>query len=164
MARPLLGQLNGISSQRNPESPLCLLLDFDGTLAPLRRRPEEARISTLTRSLLQRLSGLERVYVGIISGRSRQDLYRKVGVPKIYYGGCHGLEMKGPGFSYRHPGAARARPFLARIARELKEQTGTIPGAMVEDKGLSVSLHYRNVKRKWVPLLREEFHRVIEGS
>jgi len=161
LAQPLLCHLEEISSHLVPERPLCLLLDFDGTLAPIRKWPEKAQISGLTRSLLNRLSRLERLYVGILSGRALHDLYSKVKLPGLYYGGCHGLEMEGPGFSYQHPGGAKFRPLLSQIARKFKAQFRLIPGVMVEDKGLSVSLHHRNVKRGAIPCLRESFNRVL---
>jgi len=141
---------------------VSLFLDFDGTLAPIQKWPQEAQMSRLTKSLLNQISHLKGVHVGIISGRARNDLYGRVGIPNIYYASCHGLEIEGPGVSYRHPEVGRVRPLLAQIVKELRRRTRKTPGTMIEDKGLSVSLHYRNAKREMVPLLHELFREVLE--
>jgi trehalose-phosphatase len=163
VARPFFDSLHEDPTGLIPPAPLCLFLDFDGTLAPIRKWPEEAQISALSRSLLLELSGLEGVHVGILSGRALNDLCRKVAIPGIYYGGCHGLEMEGPGLSYQHPEVAEFRPLLSQMARELRTQSGIIPGALVEDKAFSVSLHYRNVKKEMVPFVRGVFYEVLKG-
>jgi trehalose-phosphatase len=122
---------------------ILLMLDFDGTLAPIRRRPEEAGIEPKTRRLLEALGKNPLITLAVISGRSLADVREKTGVRGIAYAGCHGLEMEGPGWSFVHPKARRLRPLLKRAASELSAALGGLPGVMVEDKGLAVSVHYR---------------------
>ncbi|HEX9920601.1 MAG TPA: trehalose-phosphatase [Candidatus Methylomirabilis sp.] len=163
MAQRLFAHLEAVEAFLAPGNPLAALFDFDGTLASLKRWPIEAQLSPLTRSLLTRLGGLPGVHLGILSGRGREDLRGRVGIADIYYGSCHGLEIEGPGLTFQHPEAAKMRPLLSRMARDLRAQSQMFPGALVEDKGLCVSLHYRNVDRGSVSFLQDQFFRVLEG-
>jgi len=87
------------------------------------------------------------VRLAILSGRSLPDVRGRVRLARVVYGGCHGLEIQGPGVRFRHP-EARARSARVRAAvRALARQLHRFPGAFLERKGLSVSLHYRRVPR-----------------
>ncbi|MGH7355755.1 MAG: trehalose-phosphatase [Candidatus Rokuibacteriota bacterium] len=119
------------------------IFDYDGTLTPIVAMPEAARLSRRGRALLARLARRERAIVAIVSGRSLSDLRVRVAVSGVVYGGCHGLEIEGPGLRFRHPRARAAAVAAAR--RRLVAGATAIPGARVEFKRLTVSLHYRAV-------------------
>src|SRR5436305_2851797 len=70
----------------------AILLDVDGTLAPIVERPEDARVPDETREELRRLAGRYGL-VACISGRTGADAARIVGVDGIRYIGEHGLEL-----------------------------------------------------------------------
>ena len=70
----------------------AILLDVDGTLAPIVARPEDARVPAGTRIELRRLHGRYGL-VACISGRPGADAARVVGVPELTYVGEHGLEL-----------------------------------------------------------------------
>jgi len=106
-----------------------LLLDVDGTLAPIVERPEDARVPDETRSLLRELAA-RYALVACVSGRSSADARRIVGVEQLLYAGTHGLELA--------PGAAVWREQIERFA-----VTVNWPPEWIEDKGLSLALHYR---------------------
>src|SRR5215831_17125052 len=59
---------------------LALFLDFDGTLAPFRTRPEQVRLSDGARRALQRLLRHPQLTVFVLSGRRRADVEDRVGV------------------------------------------------------------------------------------
>src|SRR5664280_2535879 len=107
----------------------ALLLDVDGTLAPIVSRPEDARVPDETRSLLRELAA-RYALVACVSGRSSADARRIVGVEELVYVGTHGLELA--------PGAAAWRDQIERFAA-----TVDWPPEWIEDKALSLSLHYR---------------------
>jgi trehalose 6-phosphate phosphatase len=111
---------------RNAPTESALILDVDGTLAPIVTRPELARVPEKTRTELERLAAAYRL-VACVSGRAGADAERLVGVPGIRYVGNHGLEL--------HPDA---EGLAARIA-SFREQVGR----EVENKGLTLSYHYR---------------------
>lgn len=122
---------------------ILLMLDFDGTLASIRRRPGDAGLSPGKRGLLAALARDPQISLAVISGRSLPDVAGRVGIRGIIYAGCHGLEMRGPRFRFVHPGAARLRPLLRRAAHELSRSLRGLQGIELEDKGLAVAVHYR---------------------
>ncbi len=71
----------------------ALLLDVDGTLAPIVARPEDARVPAETRAELERLAR-RYALVACVSGRPAADAARVVGVERIAYVGGHGLELE----------------------------------------------------------------------
>jgi trehalose 6-phosphate phosphatase len=143
---------------------IALLFDFDGTLSPILSHPRLPKLSRSRRTMLQGLIRSRGVTVGVISGRGLKDLKRRVGLPGIYYAGNHGLELSGPGLHFLHPGAAAARPTLLRMARELREQLKGVPGVLVEDKILSLSLHLRRIPRGARPEVRRLIARTLEPA
>ena len=135
-------------------APLLALLDFDGTLSDIAGRPEDAVLRAGNASLLQALaSGMPGVIaiagVGVISGRALDDVAGRVGVPGLVYAGNHGLEIAGPGICYRHPAAAAAVPMMAEAAGRLAAGLDGIPGILVENKGITLTLHYRRTPAEW---------------
>lgn len=141
---------------------VALLLDFDGTLSPIARRPEIPRLSPSRRKVLQDLGRNGRVVVGIISGRALRDLRHRVGIHGLYYAGNHGLELAGPGIRFIHPEAVTARPLLRRIGMELGERLKGVPGILVENKTLSLSLHLRRVHPSHRSQVRRLFARTLK--
>jgi len=137
---------------------VMLCCDFDGTLAPIVDHPSRARLPIDTKRLLKRLVDLPRVRVVLVSGRALRDLKRMVGLRGLYYIGNHGLELQGPTLRYVNPIAQARRPLLKRIARRLKAALRPIPGAWVEEKGLTLSVHWRAVPRS----AQRTFHQLLK--
>jgi trehalose 6-phosphate phosphatase len=123
---------------------LLAILDFDGTLSPTVAAPGAARLAPAMRKRLAQLARSPRARVAVLSGRALGDLRRRVGLPGLVYGGCHGLEIAGAGLSFRHPRARRVHVAAAR--RLLSAGARAIPNARIEFKGLAVSFHYRDVQ------------------
>jgi trehalose 6-phosphate phosphatase len=104
----------------------ALLFDIDGTLAPIVLRPELARVPATTRAELERLAALY-LLVAFVSGRPGPEAQTLVGVRTARYIGNHGLELD--------PRAAELLPAIAAFRDAV--------GLEVEDKGLTLSYHYR---------------------
>jgi trehalose 6-phosphate phosphatase len=104
----------------------AILLDVDGTLAPIVARPELAEVPDPTRAELRRLAG-RYALVACISGRTGADAHRLVGVDGIAYVGVHGLELAPDADAWRAP----LRTFAA------------VDWPWIEDKGLTVAFHWR---------------------
>jgi trehalose 6-phosphate phosphatase len=119
-------------------STVLLAFDYDGTLAPLVAAPHQARMRASTRRLLIRASKLYPCVV--ISGRAQGDaLGRLRGVEVCRVVGNHGAEPS------REAGTIQRRvrrwlPVLTRLSRR--------QGVFVEDKGFSVSVHYRQARKR----------------
>lgn len=141
---------------------ILLLSDYDGTLTPIVGRPEDARLSPQVREKLSALAQKAAISVGIISGRSLSATKAMVAVEGIYYAGNHGLEIEGPGLRYVSQAAEKARVTIKDIAGRLAAALGGIDGVIIEDKGLSLSLHYRLVKEGEENVVAADFHRVAK--
>ena len=132
--------------QKKISLPFFLFLDFDGTLVPIARRPGDVRLPVSVRRTLQTLSRV--VPIAIISGRSLVDIKSRVGLPNVTYAGNHGLEIEGRGFRYRMKGFGRWQKFLEKLASLLEKDFEGIPGLIIEDKGYSLSIHYRLARKQ----------------
>ena len=120
----------------------ALLLDVDGALAPIVPRPQDARVPAATRSELERLRD-RYALVACITGRTAEDARGIVGVEGLEYMGVHGLE-----------GNSEAK----RWRRELQELLAAAdwPEAETEDKGVTVSFHFRRAADEASALARLE--------
>lgn len=138
-----------------PGRRLLVSLDFDGTLAPLASRPAQARLPLRMRALLLRLAERPAVRLAIVSGRSLADVRRRVAVPGIHYAGNHGLEIEGPSLLWRHSVVRTTRPIVSGLAMQLRERVRGMRGVFIEDKGSTLSVHYRLAPPGTRPRLRE---------
>lgn len=121
-----------------------LFLDFDGTLAPIVETPDRAVLSPLLRSVLE---GLQRLTsLAVVSGRALADLRSRVGVEGIVYAGNHGAEVWLDGSFVRADGAERTRGALQDLLGSLHSRLDPIPGVLIEDKGITASVHFRQVE------------------
>jgi trehalose 6-phosphate phosphatase len=125
--------------ERFAGSRMLLALDFDGTLAPIVADPARAAMRPSTRRLLLHVA---RAYpCVVISGRARSDVRRRVaGLGVLEVIGNHGIETGA--------GAAPSPPEVRRWAPVLEERLGGLRGVVIEDKGLSVAVHYRRARDK----------------
>ncbi len=140
---------------------VALFLDYDGTLTPIVKHPSRAHLSAGARRLLRRLAKLPGVWVAVVSGRALEDLQRMVRLGGLCYVGNHGLELEGTKMRYVNPAARRCQPVLRRIAAALRLRLRPIKGAWVEDKGLTLSVHYRRVDPAEKILVRNGLNEVV---
>ena len=138
-----------------------MLFDFDGTLSPIVARPELAVLPAETRDLFLEAQSDHRYVLGIVSGRSLVDLRDRVGLDGLIYAGNHGLEIQGDGLDFLHPEASRLMEEMGLIYQELELALESYPGVIGENKGLSLSLHYRQTPLEIVPQVEEGFHKAV---
>jgi trehalose-phosphatase len=134
---------------------LAVFLDYDGTLAPLVERPEDAVLDERTRDALRLLA--RRHAVAVVSGRDLEDLRARVGIEGLAYAGSHGFDIEGPGVRR----VQDASPALQAAAAELERETAALPGVQVERKRFAVSLHYRRARAADVPALDAAVERAL---
>ena len=138
---------------------MLLLFDYDGTLTPIVPRPADALLPDDVRFRLESLAAMPRYVVGIVSGRSIEDLSVLANIPGLVYAGNHGMEIQGAGLDYVHPGAVAARSALDRAQCELSAKLTHIPGVVVEHKGLTLAVHFRSVS----PLQADDVQGVVDS-
>jgi trehalose 6-phosphate phosphatase len=140
--------------------PLAVMLDVDGTLAPIASRPEEAAVPVETRRVVAALAALPGVRVALVSGRAAADARRMVGVANVWVIGNHGFEVVSPdGGELEQPELEPWRSAIARAARRIAPLVAPVPGVILEDKGWTLSVHYRLADPKVVPRLVESVER-----
>lgn len=105
------------------------MLDFDGSLAAIAARPEDARPVEGAREALAALIGRYRV-VAILTGRRSEEVAGLVDVPGLRYYGLYGMEEAAP-------------ELLTAVASLAEAAAAAVPGAWVEDKRASIAVHYR---------------------
>lgn len=136
-----------------------LFLDYDGTLTPISETPDRAATPKGTKSILNRLSKEPNIKVAVVSGRSLNDIRKKVGLAgNMIYVGNHGFEIKGPKINFKSPVPVRYRKDLEEIKKKLKRSLSGIKGAIIEDKWFSISLHYRLAAKKDIQRIKTEFY------
>lgn len=109
------------------------LLDYDGTLAPIAPRPEEALPHPEAAGVLRALLARHPLYV--VTGRRVADLARLLPLPGLPVVGGHGLEEGVVG--------GEARPLFPVDLDPLRPRLPACPGVRVEDKGFALALHFR---------------------
>jgi trehalose 6-phosphate phosphatase len=112
--------------------------DFDGTLAPIVADPAQARAADRVTRPLSQLARV--VPVAVISGRAQRDLIERLPCEIAYLVGNHGNE----GLP-EEPDAARLADIcrIWRVSLEARLPAAEGLGVQLEDKGRSLSLHYR---------------------
>ncbi len=139
---------------------IFVFLDYDGTLSPIVEAPDKAVISNESKEILRKLSKKEGCKLAIISGRSLTDIKERVGIKEIIYSGNHGLEVESPKIKYRPEISPESRKDLDKIRSELKEKLKGIKGVILEDKGLALAVHFRQVNKEDVNLIKTIFREV----
>ncbi len=119
---------------------LALFLDMDGVLAPLAQTPDAvgpvARRTAVLRRLDERLEGR----LAIVSGRTLSEIDRISAAGPLAASGVHGLQRR------RRDGStvsAPASPGISPATRALRAFQAEHPEVILEEKGVSVGLHYR---------------------
>lgn len=141
---------------------IFLFLDYDGTLTPIVQYPDKAVISEEVGNLLKDLSTMPKCDVGIISGRALKDIEKMVGLEDIIYAGNHGLEIEGPKIRFE----SQISPESLSIMRDVKERLSIglskIEGIFVEDKEITLSIHYRLASQSGYLLAKKIIEEIIQ--
>ena len=147
----LLNVWPAINAQLQRANRILALFDYDGTLTPIAPRPQDAILPPETRQRLTALTNHPRYITGLVSGRSLTDLETLTSIPNRIYAGNHGLEIRGPNLTFTHPGALPARNALAQLHATLTTALSPIPGIIIEDKTLTLTVHYRAAPQSRIP-------------
>ena len=119
-----------------------LFLDFDGTLTPVRKRPELAQLSAEMSAKLVELKSF--APVAIVSGRDREDVTELVGVEDLFYAGCHGFDIQDP----RLPALPKldgqcSQEDIKVVGSFIANSIEKFDGIVLKIKKWAVAIHYR---------------------
>jgi trehalose-phosphatase len=142
---------------------LALFLDYDGTLTPLRRHPSEAVLSPEMREALAACAARGDTDVTIVTGRALEDIHEMVDMPGLAFAGNHGLEISGGGLEpFRHEDLVHYRDRLSELSSALGDTCRG--GAWVEEKGASLTLHFREVDLAQHERIASEARELIQAA
>ena len=117
-----------------------LAFDFDGTLAPIVPKPDDAALSKSTAALLEPLCEL--APVAVVSGRGARDVAARVPYKLVACIGNHGME----GVPAHRAKAKLAAAAVRKWRQALRKELGDEPGLLLEDKKYSLTVHYRGAR------------------
>lgn len=129
-----------------PPAPRCdwaFFFDIDGTLVDFADTPTAVQVSDDVRRLLERLYECAGGAVALISGRSITQVDRLFSTVRMPVAGQHGVERRNAAGVHSHHASPTERFEQAR--RQLTAAIADKPGLLLEDKGVSLALHYRRV-------------------
>ena len=143
--------------------PLVLMLDVDGTLAPIVEMFDRATVPPETQRAVAALAGRDDVHVALVSGRSAAVARRMVGVGNLWVAGNHGFELEGPtGEDLADPSVHRYRDVIASAAARLEPLVAAMHGVIVENKTITLSVHWRLADAEIAEPLREAVEQVSQ--
>ena len=162
MQRPIISLPSALESHdailgQQREKRLAVFLDFDGTLAAIADRPEQAKLSDTMRDIVHRLGDL--YSVAVISGRDRPDVEALVDLDNLIYAGSHGFDISGGADLVAHEAGNGFEKLIKDIGDRLENQLSGIDGSLVERKKFSIAVHYRLVAEDQV----DRVNKVIDG-
>lgn len=124
------------------EKDLALFLDFDGTLSDIVDDPQDAILKPGADLVLAELS--KAFKVAVVSGRDRFDVKQKVMASNIFYAGCHGFDMSGPGcFHYHLDNIEKSLCDLEEATLHAVDHLSGMDGVHVERKSYATAIHFR---------------------
>jgi len=141
---------------------IVLCLDYDGTLVPIKKAPSLAVLPRTTRELLERLIRKRNVKVVLVSGRSYSDLKNLVQIQNVIFISNHGFQINRKKDEWIHPGLKKTFPLIKKVSVILKEKLKIIPGAFVEDKNLTLTIHFRNVGADLIPTVNSIVKNILQ--
>jgi trehalose 6-phosphate phosphatase len=133
-----------ISLPRPPElraADIALFLDVDGTLLEIAHEPGAVKVPARLRRILERLQSATGGALALVSGRSLEQLDRLFFALRLSAAGLHGLERRNLGLKTER--AAPDPAALERARSRLAAFAAVHDGVLLEDKGLTLALHYR---------------------
>src|SRR2546430_12754635 len=132
----------------------AVFLDYDGTLTPIRDRPQDA---VMAGKMGESGRGVaERVPVVVVSGRDRQVVQELMGLDNLIVAGDHGFDIWSPtGVSIQREEGASLEGLLREVEAKLHAALANMPGALLEPKKRSVAAHFRLVPQEQRPRVKK---------
>ncbi len=151
-----------IKKEIQQHSRLLILFDFDGTLAPIALQPGAAAMPEKTKQLLEKIAATDTIRVIIVSGRHLENIKEKAGISRIAYAGNHGMEWEIDGKKESIELSEGYLKTLGEIKSKCKELEKQYLQTMVQDKRMTISIHYRALDEKFVQAFISKLHIILD--
>jgi trehalose-phosphatase len=132
---------------------IALFLDYDGTLTPIQKQPDDAVLSEQTSEILRLLSRIPQISLSIVMGRSMVDIKKFAQFKNINISANHGLHIRTKEYEWIHPVASATRFIIQKIYLVLQKKLKSFPDITLENKHFSLAIHYRNANLSLIPRL-----------
>jgi trehalose 6-phosphate phosphatase len=141
---------------------VLVALDFDGTISPIARTPEAARVSPRAARAIERLRALgdPGLRLALVSGRRVVDLER-LAPPVDLRIGLHGFEIQEESAPLQMPFDTRKSDAALDELRTRLEPLHAL-GARIEDKQQSIAVHVRGLDAERAPVAGEAFAKLVD--
>lgn len=123
-----------------PRANWALFLDVDGTLLDIAERPDEVAVPRTLIETLRRATDALGGAVAFVSGRTIAELDKLFHPLRLPTAGQHGAEMRLGG---TRPALRVVESPSPALRRTIAAAMASVPGLLVEDKGLTIAVHYR---------------------
>lgn len=141
---------------------VALFLDFDGTLTDIAATPDSVMFSNTTKKILQLCS--QSMKVAIISGRDRLNVKSIVGLDHVFYAGCHGFDISGPGcFHFSVDSIENSLKSLETATLLFESKLSGFSGVIIERKKFGTAVHYRLADQKKHDLIIEDLKTILHS-
>ena len=145
-----------IIKEQYVERDVFIGLDRDGTIVPYADRPEDATVDADLSSVLDALVKKPGLRVGIISARSIAQLRSDFDSKRLFLAGNYGMEISSPqGDVFIQPFALEAVPALKILRDKIASAVEGVSGAILEDHGYSLCLHYHRIPEEQLPIVHD---------
>ena len=149
-------------ARRLAGTPLSVLLDIDGTLAPIAPRPEQAKVPAETCKALEKLVAIPDAHVAMVTGRSVADARRILPLKGLGVIGNHGFEILGENGEVISEPAAHGFLGIVQDASKRLAELSKIPGVVLENKHWTLSVHHRLAARPEIRRITETIERTAK--
>ncbi len=163
MPKYIFNHLQELSLQMDNRH-LLLFLDYDGTLVTFKNKPDVVKTPSRVKTILRDLNGLPWFTVVLITGRTLESIKTLVDNEDIIIGALHGLTIEFPdNESFIWKKAEKSKSLISHIKHDALEAFGKNEGVYLEDKEVTLALHYRQApKSKTEGIVRTFIHLVKE--
>jgi len=142
---------------------IILFLDYDGTLVPFKEKPTEVITPQKIKQMMRELIKNPKVKVVIVTGRPLREIKKLLRIEGLSFIALHGLHIEtvdGPPFSWKQ--ADQARLLIKTIKEDMQQKLKDEKGAFLEDKELTIVLHYRLLPTNRIRIMRDKFKKIVQ--
>ena len=133
--------INNLKNKKNP----AFFLDYDGTLTPIVKKPELAKLSKSKIKYIKKLSS--QYFTAIITGRSLTDIKKFIPINTLVFAGSHGFEIQYKNKKIEILKISKFKKELNAIRKIIYTHIKPLKNIIIEEKKISIAIHYRLVKK-----------------
>lgn len=163
MDNNLYDQASEVFQAIKETSTIALFLDFDGTLIPFANSPADVHIPQKVRTLLKKLAEHPQCRLAIITGRTLEEIKQLVAIKGLTYAAVHGWEIEfSSGEMFQWNGYNQTKEAMDAIKAKAENIFAGEQGVILEDKGVTMALHYRMVPQEKSKIIIDDFTRLVD--